>query len=153
MILDRIVTVSKDPGVQQFAQNYGREVFGADDPADALDIVQTVNPNLILLDHRFEINHIREYFRRADNNSGQIPVVVVGSGNGDTEMSGEFMQMGAYGYLQGKQDHTQMEQLIGRIKNARDSDPGATGAQKEKTPTAPGSDPSIFFADELEEAR
>jgi len=148
MILDRIVAVSKDPGVQQLAQHYGREVFGADDPADALDIVQAVNPNLILLDHRFELNQIREYFRRADNNSEQVPVVVVGSDNGDTEMPAKFMQMGAYGYLQGKQDHTQMERLIGRIKNAYESKCSAAGNEK-KTQTALGSDSGLFFADEL----
>jgi len=64
MTLRRIVAVSKDPEVQQLAQEYGQKVFGADDLADALDIVQDVNPDLILFDHRFGTDHIREFIRR-----------------------------------------------------------------------------------------
>jgi len=149
MSLDRIVAISKDPGIQRLAQHYGREVFGADDPADALDIVQTVDPNLILLDHRFDLHHIREYFRRADNNTGDVPVVVVGSDEGDNEMSAKFMQMGAYGYLQGKQDHTQMEKLIDSIENTRESAGRVPGNEKSGSQTGCRNDTSLFFVDEL----
>ena len=63
MTLRKIVALSRDPEVQQLAQEYGQEVFGADDLADALDIVQTVNPDLILFDHRFGAGHIRDFIR------------------------------------------------------------------------------------------
>jgi DNA-binding NtrC family response regulator len=65
MSLRRIVAVSKDPEVQQLAQEYGQEVFGADDLADALDIVQTANPDLILFDHRFGTGLFREFILRS----------------------------------------------------------------------------------------
>ncbi len=149
--LDRIVAVSKDPGVQQLAQQYGREVFGADDPADAMDIVQTVNPDLILLDHRFELSHIQEYLQKADNDSGRIPVVIVGSDDGDADMSAMFMQMGAYGYLQGMQDHTQMEMLINNIQSACFNTCDISD-EREQIQVTHKTNNSLFFADELADA-
>ncbi len=64
MNLRKIVALSRDPEVQQLAQEYGQEVFGADDLAEALDVVQAVNPDLILFDHRFGTGHIREFILR-----------------------------------------------------------------------------------------
>ncbi len=61
MSLSIFVIVSKDPDVQRLAQRYGQEVFGADDLADALDTVQTVDPDLILFDCRFSADHIGDY--------------------------------------------------------------------------------------------
>jgi len=113
----RIVAVSRDPEVQQLAQQYSREVFGADDLTDALDIVKTVNPNLILFDHRFNPRHIREFLNKADKNLVDAPVVAVGGDDSDTELSNEFIRMGAYDYLQGKQDYNRLEQIISSIKN------------------------------------
>ncbi len=127
MSLRRIVVVSKDPEVQQLAQEYGREVFGADNLDDALDIVQTVNPDLMLFDHRFGPHQIQKFRDKADKNSIDVPIVVVGSDDNDIDLSTEFIQTGAYDYLKPRQ-HTngvfyisaggcaQLEQIINRIK-------------------------------------
>jgi len=116
-LLRRIVAVSKDSEIQRLAQQYGREVFGADDLTDALDIVKTVSPNLILFDHRFNPSHIHEFLNKADKNSVDIPVVVVGNDNSDTGLSNEFIRMGAFDYLLGRRDYNRLEQIINRIKN------------------------------------
>ncbi|MFB0552176.1 MAG: sigma 54-interacting transcriptional regulator [Phycisphaerae bacterium] len=116
MSLRRIVVVSKDPEVQQLAQGYGQEVFGADNLADALDIVQTVNPDLILFDHRFGPHHIHEFLEKTDKNSIDAPIVVVGNDDNNTDLSTEFIQTGAYDYLKSRQDYAQLEQIINRIK-------------------------------------
>ncbi len=128
MSLRRIVVVSKDPEVQQLAQEYGQEVFGADNLADALDIVQTVNPDLILFDHRFDPHHIHEFLEKTDKNSIDVPIVVVGNDDNNTDLSTEFTQTGAYDYLKSRQAHqrcvlvgtasggAQLEQIINRIK-------------------------------------
>jgi DNA-binding NtrC family response regulator len=150
MSLRRIVAVSKDPEVQQLAQKYGQKVFGADDLIDALDIVQTVNPDLILFDHRFGTGHIREFILRssaaaknefpdrADKYSINVPIVVVECDDDNTDLPTEleFVQAGAYDYLKGKQDHAGFERIIRRIKN------------KSKTPRAEQSI-SRFFAEDL----
>ena len=116
MSLRRIVVVSKDPEVQQLAQEYGREVFGADNLDDALNIVQTVNPDLMLFDHRFGPRHIHEFRDKADKNSIDVPIVVVGGDVNNIDLSTEFIQTGAYDYLKSRQDYAQLEQIINRIK-------------------------------------
>ena len=149
MSLLRIVAVSRDPEVQQLAQQYSREVFGADDLNDALDIVKTVNPNLILFGHRFNPSHIREFLNTADKYLVDVPVVAIGGDNSDTELSNEFIRMGAYDYLQGRQDYNRLEQIICRIKdNLRTAD---TGAKHEKGSFESGSEQSTshFFAEDL----
>jgi len=131
MSLRRIVVVSKDPEVQQLAQEYGQEVFGADNLTDALDVVQTVNPDLVLFDHRFGPRHINEFCDRADKNSIDVPIVVVGGDDNNTDLSTEFIQTGAYDYLKSRQDYAQLEQIINRIKI---NPPKSQGRVKSKRP-------------------
>ena len=128
MNLGRIVALSKDPEVQQLAQKYGREVFGADDLADALEIVQKVNPDLILFDQWLGTEKIHEFILRSSaitNNKSLkrtdkyligIPVVVVGCGDDDTDLS-VFIQDGAFDYLNARQDYDRFERIVKKIKN------------------------------------
>jgi DNA-binding NtrC family response regulator len=148
-LLRRIVAVSKDPEVQRLAQQYGREVFGADDLTDALEVVKTVNPNLILFDRRFNPSHICEFLDTADKYLADVPFVVIGGDNSDTGLSNEFMRIGAYDYLQGRQDYGRLEQIICRIKdNLRTVN---TGAKNEKGSLGSVSEQaaSRFFAEDL----
>ncbi len=129
MSLSRIVALSKDPEVQKLAQKYGQEVFGADDLADAVEVIQTVNPDLILFDQWFGINNVREFIvrssaidkneflKRTDKHSTDIPIVVVGCGDDNNDLSTEFIQIGAYDYLKTRQDYAQLERIINRIKS------------------------------------
>ena len=118
MTLRRIVIVSKQTQLNKLAQKNCQEVFVADDPAEALDIAKTVGPNLILFDQRFSPHHIREFRDAADENSIDIPpIVAVGSDESNIDLSEEFIQNGAYDYLQGMQDYSRMEQIVSRIKN------------------------------------
>ena len=145
----RIVAVSRDPEIQRLAQQYGREVFGADDLTDALDIVKTVSPNLILFDHRFNPSHIRKFLNKADKKIAVVPVVAVGRDDSDTRLSDEFIRMGACDYLQGKQDYDRLEQIICRIKdNLRTTDPGARD-EKGSLESGSGQSTSRFFAESL----
>jgi len=145
----RIVAVSRDAEIQRLAQQYGREVFGADDLTDALNIVKTANPNLILFDHRFNPSHIREFLNKADKNIADVPVVAVGRDDSDTGLSNEFMRMGACDYLQGKQDYNRLEQIICRIKdNLRTAEPGA-GQEKGSSESDSEQSTSRFFAESL----
>jgi two-component system response regulator HydG len=149
MSLGRIVAVGKDPGVQRLAQQYGREVFGADDLADALDIVETVNPSLVLFDHRFAPGQIHGFLSRADKNSVDVPVVVVGGDDSDTGLSAEFMQMGAYDYLQGRQDYSRLERIIDRIENKSNTTDRDPKCKQEHSGTSSEQGTSRFFAEGL----
>ena len=139
--------MSKNPEVQKLAQKYGREVFGADDLPDALEIVQKVNPDLILFDQWLGAEKIREFIIRssktADNElikkndkiSPDIPIVVVGSGDDNIDLSG-FVQVGAFDYLNARQDYDRFERIIKMIE----SKSTARGIEKETT---------SFFPDDL----
>ncbi len=128
MSLSRIVALSKDPEVQKLAQKFGREVFGADDLADALEIVRKVNPDLILFDQWLGTDNIREFILRSsattnneflkktDKNSAEIPIVVVGCDDDDTDLS-TFIQVGAFDYMDARQDYGRLEQIIKKIKS------------------------------------
>lgn len=126
MSLSRILVVGKEPELHQLARQVGREVFAADSPADALNLIETINPDLILLDHRFGPEHIRELLNTADKNSNNIPVVAVGDDDSDTEQAAEFIRMGACDYLQGKHDYSRLEQIVSRIKSKSPNKVGDT---------------------------
>ncbi len=97
-VLRRVVTVGKETEVHQLARRVGQEIFAADGPVEALDIVETINPDLVLFDHRFSPSCIREFLDTTDKNS-DVHIVVVGRDENDTDASAEFIQMGAYDYL------------------------------------------------------
>jgi DNA-binding NtrC family response regulator len=145
MSLSIFVVVSKDPDVQRLAQRYGQEVFGADDLADALDTVQTVNPDLILFDHRFSPDHIGDFLNKAGKRIAGVPVVVVGGGEVDAESSANYLKAGALGYLQDSKDYRQMEQVIDRVEKGSDC------AAKEDIHSAPdlGEGAHRFFAEDI----
>jgi len=117
MNLRRIVAVSKKAQVQQLARQTAQEMFVADDLADALDIVETVSPDLIIFDDEFGPSHIREFLDTTDKNSIDVPVVVIGSDESSIDSSAEFIQMGAIDCLRGRQDYSRLEQIVSRIKN------------------------------------
>ena len=135
MSLCRIVVVSKDAKVQQLTQQVAQELFVADDLNEASDILETANPDLIILDHRFNTTHIHEFLDTTNKNSINVPVVIVGSDENDTDLSAEFIRMGACDYLQDRRDYSRLEQIVSRIKN------------KEKT-TDSERDTSDFFAED-----
>lgn len=118
MSLNRIVTVSRDPDIQRLAQKCSQEVFGADDLTDAFEIIQTVDPNLILFDHKFSTDYIREFTETADKKSIDIPVVVVGDNNCcENELDTKFSQLEIYDYIQGIHDYERLQGIIDRIIN------------------------------------
>jgi DNA-binding NtrC family response regulator len=147
MSVSRIVALSKDPEVQKLAQKYGREVFGADDLADALEIVKKVNPDLILFDQWLGTEKIREFIlrrratanneflKKTDKISTDIPIVVVGCGDDNTDLS-IFIQVGAFDYLNARQDYDRLERIIKKIKT------------KSKAPRTE-KDTTSFFPDDL----
>ena len=117
MSLRRIVIVSRETHVTELAQQVGQEIFVADDPNEALEIVGTVDPNLILFDYRFSPGHIRDFHELAHKNSIDIPPIVAIGDDEHTDLSLEFKQTGAYDYLKGKRDYIRLEEIISRIKN------------------------------------
>ncbi len=116
MILHKVVTVGTEREVQQLARQVGQEIFAADNLPEAVDIIETIDTDLILFDHHFSPAHIREFLDTTDKNS-DAHIVVVGRDENNPDVSEEFIQMGAYDYLCGKQDHPRLKQIVNQIKD------------------------------------
>ena len=148
-LLKRIVVVSRDAEIHRLAQKYGREVFGADSLNDALGIIETANPNLILFDHRFNPDHIREFFDKADKYLGDVPVVAVGGDDSDAGLYDEYIKMGAYDYLRGRRDYGRLEQIINVIENDLSGSGSEAGHRTESSASGSEVNLSRFFVDNL----
>jgi len=116
MNLRRVVAVTKETQIQQLARSVGQEIFVADDIAEAMEIVQTISPDLILFDHHFTPRHIHEVLDTTYKNSINIPIVVVGNDENNAYLAEEFKQIGVFDYLQGRKDYSRLEQIAKRIK-------------------------------------
>jgi DNA-binding NtrC family response regulator len=117
MSLRRVVVVSSQDQVQKLARQIAQEVFVADDLPEAVDITQTVNPDLLVFDNRFSPDHIRQFLDTTDKNQIYVPVIVVGDGENRPGLSEEFIRMGACDYLRGKQDYSRLEKIVSRIND------------------------------------
>jgi DNA-binding NtrC family response regulator len=114
-LLRRTVVVSKRGEVHQLAQQVSREVFMADNLAEASDITETISPDIIVFDDTFSPDHIREFLDKADKNSTNVPVLVVGSSENDKEMLAEYLRMGAYDCISGTHDHNKLREIVARL--------------------------------------
>jgi len=143
----KFVVVTKDRDTQGLAQRYGEEVFGADDPDEALDIAQIVEPDLILYDHRFGREQMEKLVNQTEDRA--VPIIVVGESDDSEAASDEFIQAGAAGYLQGSKDYDRMEQIINRIASGSDV-VGVDGTQVDYvSATGEKENSQRFFAEEI----
>jgi len=116
MNLRRVVAVTRETQIQQLARSVGQEIFIADDITESVDIVQTVGPDLILFDHHCTQRQIHEFLETTHKKSINIPIVVVGDDEDNTDLAKELKQTGVFDYIQGRQDYSRLEQIAGRIK-------------------------------------
>ncbi|MBN2271154.1 MAG: sigma-54-dependent Fis family transcriptional regulator [Sedimentisphaerales bacterium] len=137
MSLNKTVTVSRETEVHELARRVSRQVFTADTIIEASDIIETQDPDLIILDRRFT-PHLDRFLTAAERISN-APVVIVGNDNEDADSFAELRKMGAYDYLRGKTDHDRLEEIAARI------------SEQPKTET-PQTAANLFFADDFAES-
>ena len=155
MSLRKIVVVSREAKIQQLAQQVSHEVYVADDLAETLDIVKTVDPDLILFDHRFGPTQIREFLNTADENLVDIPVAIVGNACPEQSRadesdafllrspSVEFIQMAASDYLQPSQVCDRLKQIASQMKKSK------TAGSEKGFPQRPDLNNEHFFVDDF----
>jgi DNA-binding NtrC family response regulator len=111
MNVRRVVIIGKEAEIQQLARKVGREILVADDLAEALDTIETTEPDLILLEQRFDQAGIRQFIDKVKENS-TAPVILVSNdqeGRGGHE---EHRLMGCDDFLSGRQDHHRLKQIV-----------------------------------------
>ena len=149
MNIDKIITVSRDAEILQLARRHAQEVFGADDPIDALEIAQRINPGLILCDYRFNPSGVREFLKTADNRLVNVPVVVVGDEGSADCLAKEFTEVEDYHFLQTGKDYDRLGQIIDKIEYARQGTKSNSQRSNEDSLTDSERDTSRFFADDV----
>ena len=116
-ILDRILAVSKDQEVQKLAHQYSHNVFGADDPIDAFETIQSIKPDIILYDYHYHPKYIRDFVDRSENIMVSTPIIVICCGNyNEKYVKDEFLEAGAYDFIAGEQDYKSLSDIIIKIK-------------------------------------
>ncbi len=135
MILHRVVTAGQETKLQELARQIGHEIFSADDVTEALNIVESIGPDLILFGQRFTTLDIRGFVNSLDKGTN-LCVVVAGGDDRDDCLAEEFIQAGADDYLNGSHDYYRLEQIAKQLKN--DVALGKSRKKEDK-----------FFADEL----
>lgn len=118
-LLRRIVVVSKQSELRQVAQQVGQEIFVADDLAEAMEIVERVNPDLAMFDDSFTPSQIGEFIHTTDKSPPSVPAVVFGNAVGGSSTAADFIEMGAYDYVQQNHDGSQVKQVAARIRSQR----------------------------------
>jgi DNA-binding NtrC family response regulator len=137
MVLRRVVAVSKNIEIQQLGGRIAQEVLVADDAVEAIDIVSTVNLDLILLDGCIQQDETLAVLKTTDNNP-RIPVIVIGANDNQPAWSAHFRQTGRLYYLPRVNDIDRLQQILSSIQ---------TSAQSGRSSAADG-----FFVDELSES-
>jgi two-component system response regulator AtoC len=136
MSLDKTVAISREAEVHELARRVSRDVFMADSIAEASDIIQAHDPDLILFDRRFNPD-IDRFLATAENIS-DAPLVIIGHGDESADAIARFRKMGAYDILRGKADHDRIEEIAAEITSRRPV-------------IAESKAPNSFFANDLAE--
>jgi transcriptional regulator with PAS, ATPase and Fis domain len=97
-LLHRVIVVSRRPDIQELARQICNEVFIADDLVETLDIAETVNPDLALIDDSILPDHIHEFRDAADKSSIQTRIAIISSN--EKQPTQNFVLAGAHYYIQ-----------------------------------------------------
>jgi len=118
-LLRRIVVVSNHPQLREMAHEVAHEVFVADDLAEAVDIANTVTPEMTLFDQSFAPGHLREFFDRIDNDAIRPHTAVVATTAGAPFSPEEYKRAGVSHHLFGTNDRERLRQIAAAVSAAR----------------------------------
>jgi len=117
MSLDNILVVGKDSKTQHLARPFTKQLFSADDAGDTWEIIDSVQPHLILLGTGIGHKQICSFLQTKEKKSIDTPVVIIGDKN-TRQHADKLISLGAYDYIKGENDHKRLGQVIDRIKCA-----------------------------------
>jgi DNA-binding NtrC family response regulator len=110
-VLRRIVVVSNKPQIRDIAQEISREVFVAEDLAEAADIVNTVTPDLTIFDETVAPDRLREFLRTTDNDPNGRPVSVAAVADESPFSNREYELAGVSHCLRGEAQHGRIREI------------------------------------------
>jgi DNA-binding NtrC family response regulator len=114
-LLRRIVVVSNKPQLRDLALEIAHEVFAADDLVEAADIVNTVTPDMTILDETFTLDGIAEFLRKTDNDPSRRPTSVAAIAEDAPFSNREYEMTGVSYCLRGEQEHPRLREIALQI--------------------------------------
>jgi len=117
MALERILVVGKEQRTHDLARLYSRQLFAADDTRDLWQLLDSVNPHLILIDTNTPHEHLCDLLRRGKKETF-APVVIIDHDASNTQAE-SLLGLGALDVISGKDDHPRLAEVVERVrKNA-----------------------------------
>jgi len=121
MELDKILVVGKDTQTHELARPFTRQLFAADDTSDLWQLVDSVEPGLILFDTRTPHEQICAFLKEVEAKSMDTPVVVIDHEE-DSPHADKILGLGAFDYISAKAASRRLAEVVNRIKRpTRDS--------------------------------
>ena len=78
MALDKILVVGRQPKTQQLARPFTRKLYAADEVGDIWELIEAVDPNLILFDTDIPKHQIREAISTLQEKTIKLPILIMG---------------------------------------------------------------------------
>lgn len=111
----KILVVDDDPEVRMatrdFLMSKGHDVTVAEGGREALRLVETINPDVVLLDVAMPDMDGMETLRRIVASHPTLPVIMV-TANADIEITSKVLQMGAADYVPKPFDLDYLDQAV-----------------------------------------
>jgi len=95
--------------------SWGYRVDGAEDGERALQLIESSDPQILLLDLRLPKKDGLAVLREIRANGWQLPIIVI-SGEGDIDDAVQSIKLGAYDYLRKPVDPHHMEVLLNNLR-------------------------------------
>jgi DNA-binding NtrC family response regulator len=116
MIVEKIVVVSRESEIHQITHRLGHQVLIADEPSEALDIIRTTSPDLVLFHYRHSTDSFRDFMQKGSQFLVNTPVIVVSNETDLDNNTGQaFISMGAQNFLQLKDNSNLLRNIINQI--------------------------------------
>jgi DNA-binding NtrC family response regulator len=116
MPLEKILVVGKDPNTQQLARSFTQQLFAADRTNDIWELINSVEPDLILFDTSIPHEQTRKCLEKIKSESINIPIVVITDEN-NIEQTEHLMKLGAHDCIKAQPDPKRLSGIIDDIKN------------------------------------
>ncbi len=117
-ILRRIAVASKNPRIHELAQDVAHDVFVADDLVEAVDIVQTVTPDLTIFDESYSPSLIRDFLDHTRPTAGQAHVALVADREPTSFGQHDYTRAGVSHYLVGLEDSRSLRDIAVQVRDS-----------------------------------
>lgn len=122
MSLEKALTVSKDRELQQLTSKIANKTFMADDTKEALEIIRSSQPELVLLDFCSSPIHTKEFLEKTKEVPINIPkVVITDRKKGDLELPDELLQTARKCLLEDKNDLAGLQYIVNQVESNPES--------------------------------